>query len=471
VIHPSAAATSPAPTVHVIASTSSQSDSGNLLINPDFENGYSYPEPCCNNVAVPIGWHIKWYTDTDPGSGYQFFQPEVKIDDNTQWPFCGYDCGAGNIPPRIHSGRYAVDAFKSFGSLDVSLYQQVGGIPIGAVVTGSAWLHAWVSSCNPWPRIDHVLVPQPAVSLLGPNKADGTCSGQLWPETTNRMMVGIDPYGGVDPRSASVVWNIGDPDSPAWWGPYDYYSATVPAVVVARAYTLTIFLRGLTTSEAKFDDIYFDTASLRYSFPLSLSVEQDQPWPLPTQLTLTLQAPVSLTHLNAAVIDPNDVEAPIAFLDTNGVTPTITSRWLFMPSLAGPHVFRLTADQLPAAWQWPFDVNALPYHVQQDQLLPTDGAVLSESVVITFDLYTPISLTNATALLADPVGAPQAITLTAIDYLNPTYTFEWQFAPITSGLHSLELAADEFARPWDISILVLASRIYLPIVVKTANSP
>ena len=37
---------------------------GNLLINPDFENGYTYSLPCCNNIAVPTGWSIRWYTDT-----------------------------------------------------------------------------------------------------------------------------------------------------------------------------------------------------------------------------------------------------------------------------------------------------------------------------------------------------------------------------------------------------------------------
>ncbi|HJW30766.1 MAG TPA: hypothetical protein VJ508_16140, partial [Saprospiraceae bacterium] len=239
-------------------------DPANLLVNPDFENGYSYPLPCCNNIAVPIGWNIRWYTDTDPyGSGYPFFQPEVKLDDNTIWPYC--DGCAPNVPPRIHSGRYAVDSFKGFGSQDTSLYQQIGNIPMGAVVIGSAWLHAWVSSCNGFPKN---FPPQNEISLQGPNSSiDGSCADGAWPDWSNRMMVGIDPTGGIDPRASTVVWNIGDPNNvftPSWHGPYDYYSSTLPVTATAQSFTITLFLRGITTSGAQFSDIYFDSASLTY---------------------------------------------------------------------------------------------------------------------------------------------------------------------------------------------------------------
>src|SRR5512139_339604 len=124
--------------LEVPTSVVSSAAASNLLINPDFENGYSYPLPCCNNIAVPAGWNIRWYTDTAvviDDTTYTFKQPEVKIIDNTKWPFCS-GC-APNIPPRIHSGRYAVDSFALFAPQDTTLYQQVGHIPLGAVVTGS----------------------------------------------------------------------------------------------------------------------------------------------------------------------------------------------------------------------------------------------------------------------------------------------------------------------------------------------
>ncbi len=42
-----------------LPSASIAATDGNLLINPDFENGYNYPLPCCNNIAVPVGWNIR----------------------------------------------------------------------------------------------------------------------------------------------------------------------------------------------------------------------------------------------------------------------------------------------------------------------------------------------------------------------------------------------------------------------------
>jgi hypothetical protein len=78
---------------------------------------------------------------------------------------------------------------------------------VGAVVTGSAWLHAWVSSCNPFPQ--NAAIQLPAISRQGPNDANNgyQCADDLWPISSNHMQVGIDPWGGTDPRAATIVWN------------------------------------------------------------------------------------------------------------------------------------------------------------------------------------------------------------------------------------------------------------------------
>jgi hypothetical protein len=60
---------------------------GNLLINPDFENGYTYALRCCNNIAVPTDWDIRWYADTAVVINlitYTFKQPEVKLIDSAK---------------------------------------------------------------------------------------------------------------------------------------------------------------------------------------------------------------------------------------------------------------------------------------------------------------------------------------------------------------------------------------------------
>ena len=75
----------------------------NLLINSDFENGYtSYPGH--NSIRVPNGWSFAWYTDTPPfGNHSPFMQPEVSVL-NCVWP----NCNALNYPPRINTGQHAV---------------------------------------------------------------------------------------------------------------------------------------------------------------------------------------------------------------------------------------------------------------------------------------------------------------------------------------------------------------------------
>jgi hypothetical protein len=39
----------------------------NLLINPDFESGYTRSVPCCNSIAVPVGWNIRLWRSRAAG--------------------------------------------------------------------------------------------------------------------------------------------------------------------------------------------------------------------------------------------------------------------------------------------------------------------------------------------------------------------------------------------------------------------
>jgi hypothetical protein len=450
----------------IAVATSSDSivtPTGNLLVNPDFENGYSYPLPCCNNVAVPTGWNIRWYTDTAAvieGITYTFKQPEVKLIDNTTWPFC--DGCAPNIPPRIHAGRYAVDAFALFAAQDTTLYQQVGHIPIGATVTGSAWLHAWVSSCNPFPQ--NATIQLPAISLQGPNDPDNDyeCVGDFWPVESNYMLVGIDPWGGTDPRATTVVWNW-DQTDPAWWGPYDYYSPTLPVTVTAQATTVTLFLRGVTQMPTKYDDIYFDTASLIYTFPIEWQIEQGAAWPLSTAITIGLQTPVSLTTVSVTLQDPIGQLAPIDFLGSTTGAP-YTQSWRFVPEMAGQYRFILTAHELSDPLEQLIEVQTLPFEYQQDHLL--SSIVPSDSTLITCVLSSSIALTNLSSLVTNSAGLPLTATLVSSDFAGSGYNFVWQFTTESSGWHTVTLNADEFILPFVQRLLVATTRIYLPIVLR-----
>ncbi len=448
---------------HPIASAAATVTATNLLINPDFENGYSYPLTCCNNIAVPIGWNIRWYTDTAiviNGMTYTFKQPEVKLDDNTWWPFC--DGCAPNIPPRIHSGRYAVDSFVLFAPQDTTLFQQVGHIPLGAVVTGSAWLHAWASSCNPFPK--NATIQLPAISLQDANDASNgyQCADHYWPIDTTHMMVGIDPFGGTDPRAASVVWNW-DESHPAWWGPYDYYSPTLPVTATAQSYTVTLFLRGVTRQPTRYDDLYFDTASLMYAFPLEWQVDQSGEWPLSTSITIGLQTPVSLTQISALLQDPTGNLVPIDPLGS-AVTAPYTVAWQFVPALEGSYRFTVTAHELPDAVVKTIEVQSLPFSSQQDHVL--SSSALSDSTSITYMLSSPITLTNLSAVVSGTPGTTLTTTQVSSNFDAGRCYFVGQFTAESSGWHTVTLSADEFMQPFVRRILVVASQVYLPIVMR-----
>jgi hypothetical protein len=419
----------------------------NLLINPDFEDGY-YFYPGHNSIRVPNGWGFVWYTDTPPYSGaLPFNQPEVSVLDCV-WP----NCNALNYPPRINTGLHAVESGKRWGNQDVTLYQVVGHIPIGALVSAEAWLAAWVSSCDPNIPPYHL-----ALSLLSDN-ASG-CNPDEWPLDSNHMMVGIDPYGGIDPRAPSVIWNW-DENNPAWWGPYDYYSSTVPAVAVAQAYTVTIFLRGVTVQPAKFNTVYFDTASLTYDFPITWQIDQGYAWPLSSVITIGLQTPVSLTQLSDALQNPIGDLVPIDSLGSS-VTVPYTIGWSFVPALEGTYRFTVTAYELPDPLMQTIVVPALPFNYQQEQLLSP-----GESVPITFTLASPITLTNVSAWVTDALGLPLTATLVTSDGVGDDYYFVWNFATEASGVHTVTLNADEFMSPLIRFVLAATTRVYLPLVLR-----
>jgi hypothetical protein len=421
---------------------SSTPAAGNLLVNPDFENGY-YSYPGHNSIRVPNGWGFVWYTDTPTiGNQSPFMQPEVSVLDCV-WP----NCNAVNYPPRIHTGQHAVESGKRWANQDVSLYQSVGHVPIGAQVFAEAWLSAWVSSCDPNVQPYHL-----ALSLLSSN-ASG-CQSGAWPLDSNHMLVGIDPYGGTDPRASTVVWNW-DEDNPPWWGPYDYYSSTVPVETVAQAHTVTLFLRGVTVQPAKFNTIYFDTASLTYDFPIAWQIDQGRAWPLSTSITIGLQTPVSLTQVSVTLQDPIGSPVPIDPLSS-------TQSWHFVPALEGAYRFTVTAHELPDPLVKLIEVQPLPFGYQQDQLL--SSRVPSDSALITYVLASPITLTHLTSLITDPLGLPLTAAVVSSDFVGDGYNFVWYFTAEAGGWHTVTLHADEFMSPFVRHVLAATARIYLPIV-------
>lgn len=222
--------------VWVIASPPAQEQvSDNLLVNGDFEAPSPWPpQDGINEIQVAPGWRA-YYLDAPP----QY----VQVPDNCQEHPRLYDCfwmrpefrDSASFAHRIHSGERAQQYF-SFGRMhEAGLMQQVYSLPLGARVRFSIWMQAWMCA-------------NPDACGEGGIRSDHPADMHL--------RVGIDPLGGTDPFTQTVVWSA---EQPAW----DQF---VPFRVetFALSETVTVF----THSRADWpwprlnNDVYLDDASL-----------------------------------------------------------------------------------------------------------------------------------------------------------------------------------------------------------------
>ncbi len=207
---------------------------GNLLQNPGFEGitcrSGSAPGWCDDNwthdafdgsthgnIFTPQGWVTWWRTGGD------YAQPEVKVIPNVD-PFVG-------PPARVNSGNYALLYFNFFRLQDGGLYQKVNGLTPGSTVQLTAQGHGW--ACD----------------------EDGSpySCGDPWTQT---FQVGIEPNGGTDPFSPSIVW------STEQTAPDSYRSIGAATAQVGPAGSVTVFLRAKPKWPVKHADAYWDDASL-----------------------------------------------------------------------------------------------------------------------------------------------------------------------------------------------------------------
>lgn len=214
-----------------------QAQGENLLQNPGFEAGVFtfnpddyqwvalYPtqrEDCktnqgqylqCNTANVPISWIPWWISQTPADPDWKNRMPEYKP---ARPPFVN----------RIRSGNEAAQYFSFFGTHTAGLLQVVT-VPVNATLRFSIWGQAWST-------VD-----------------DSAVSNQ---PTTVNMRIGIDPLGGTNPYSSSIVWSD-------YQQPYDVYSLfTVEAQ--AQGDKVTVFTFSAPAEQRKHNDIYWDDAEL-----------------------------------------------------------------------------------------------------------------------------------------------------------------------------------------------------------------
>lgn len=328
-------------------------DGSNLLRNPGFEGitcrPSSPPGECWDNwtrdtfngstyseIYTPQEWVTFWSEGSNPtDEGKKYGRPECKVIAN--WgPWEG-------PPPRVNSGHYAVMQFGFWRAIDSGLYQTVTDLSSGAMVQLSAYAHSW--SCE--------------------DESNGAYS--CGDEHNMRFQVGIDPNGGTDPWSSSIVWASG-------YSQDEYRMIGPVQAQVGEGGTVTVFLRATAKWPYKHNDVYWDDAALVYTTPPASPTNT----PLPPPPTSTP--------------GPSPTPRPTPTPRPDGATVHIVESGDTLYGIA--LMYGVDADQIR-------ELNA-------DSLGPNDLIVVGQELVISIPSKTPT-----------PLPAPATPTSTAVPG-NPT---------------------------------------------------
>ena len=269
-------------TITGLALTSQAEGSYNLLVNPGFEDGYSYrPDPYTpwegpkGELEVANGWEL-WYDNRDQcreGLCCYNYRPEYKLED-------GY---VHTDPLRVRSGQYAQKMFTLFSTHTAGLYQRVA-VPEESQLEFSIWVVVWSSSED--------------------DPHHSTLNGRYW------LSVGIDPYGGTDAFSEQIVWS----------DEIEHYDehAQLSVATEAQADHVTVFTKAAPVWCVKHNDSYWDDARLDMDLPFKvfLPLAFKNPTPTPTATSTSTPTP---TKTNTST--PTSTPTPT---DTPSYTPTAT---------------------------------------------------------------------------------------------------------------------------------------------------
>jgi LysM repeat protein len=197
----------------LVSGLSAQAQSPNLLTNPGFEAPY-VDEGGDPPRQVAQGWTAWNLPPADDAPTYQNQQPEY--------------LPTAPDTSRIHGGSNAQLYTSFFATHTAGVYQQVSGVTPGDELTFSLFGYVWSSAFD-----------DPDVS-----QQDG---GVV-------LQVGIDPTGGTDPTSGSIVWSAASQH-------YDVYTQYTVTATAADS-TVTAFVRSAVSFPTKNNNVYLDDASL-----------------------------------------------------------------------------------------------------------------------------------------------------------------------------------------------------------------
>jgi hypothetical protein len=199
------------------------------------------------NITTPVPWtHTWWVHDENTWD-----EPETTFMKRSL------------TPERIHDGQYSLRMFASFRAVHCGLVGQVA-VKDGDLFRLSAFAHAWTN------HKEEDMIPGHEDCVGDPHCSWGAgrgafaskiddlppLNGNAWNDALHAatFRVGIDPAGGMDPTSPSVVWSDG-------WAIYNIFHE-LSVVARAKANRISIFLSQKMRWHFRNNDGYWDTVTL-----------------------------------------------------------------------------------------------------------------------------------------------------------------------------------------------------------------
>jgi len=299
---------------------------GNILVNGNFEGGF-HEQDGIGELTIANGWIGWWKPDLVQGDGLDH-RPEYKGEDASRFG-----------RRRVREGNWSQKFFTTYSTHHGGLLQQVN-VPVGSQLTLTAWAQAWSSTQD-----------NPDVSKKG----------------KYYLSVGIDPYGGTDWQSPNIVWSEPNQTLDQW--------VQLRVDAVAKANTVTVYLRGDPEWPVKHNDAYWDDVCLIAIRPTPRPTNTPSVTNTPTP-TSTPTATPTLTPSPTPEATPTPVPGRIlvhSFVDTNqdgklgSGEKVLVGAWLVLESYDG----RLLSTHQVEAGDEPYAFEVAPgdYVVRQRPLV------------------------------------------------------------------------------------------------------
>ncbi|MDQ7026076.1 MAG: LysM peptidoglycan-binding domain-containing protein [Anaerolineae bacterium] len=262
----------------VQAQTSCDSETGNLLTNCGFEDGFRTVAGS-NPRSVATGWEPWNAARTADMPTFQNTQPTYFASSNA--------ASQGAVPRNREGGADSQVYFSFFETHDAGVYQQVTGIDVGAELRFSIYGYVFSST------LDDLNISENPGGVA--------------------FRVGIDPKGGTDPLASSVRYS----EPAIFYDSFRQYSI----ITTAESDTVTVFVRTTVSEPVQFSYVYLDDAVLEVTPesqpPAETEEPTDEPTAIPTDVPTKVPTDEPTDELTA------DTPSQVTDEPTEEPTPTI----------------------------------------------------------------------------------------------------------------------------------------------------